>query len=127
MRDEIDRLFETPLTELARTSQLLSGWTPAFDVYEDKDNFVVVAYHPVTIARDTIGEANALFGALDALPDQILFCYPNADAAFNEILSLPFYPSLTMGEVDRVCDAIARCCAARRRGKPTLWRHEVVA
>jgi len=53
--------------------------------------------------------------------------YPNADAAFNEILSLPFYPSLTMGEVDRVCDAIARCCAARRRGKPTLWRHEGVA
>lgn len=41
LRDEIDRLFESPLSELTRTSQLLSGWTPALDVYEAKDNFVV--------------------------------------------------------------------------------------
>ena len=41
LRDEIDRLFEVPLTELARSSQLLSGWTPAFDVFEDKDNVYV--------------------------------------------------------------------------------------
>jgi HSP20 family protein len=40
LRDEIDRLFETPWTELARASQLLSGWTPALDLHEDKDNFV---------------------------------------------------------------------------------------
>jgi len=41
LRDEIDRLFDTPLTDLARTSQLLSGWTPALDVHEDKDNLFV--------------------------------------------------------------------------------------
>jgi HSP20 family protein len=41
IRDELDRLFESPLSELARTSQLLSGWTPALDLHEDKDNFVV--------------------------------------------------------------------------------------
>lgn len=41
LRDEIDRLFEGPLTGFARTSQLLSGWTPALDLHEDKDNFVV--------------------------------------------------------------------------------------
>lgn len=41
LRDEIDRLFETPLAELARNSQLLSGWTPAFDLCEDKDNLYV--------------------------------------------------------------------------------------
>jgi HSP20 family protein len=46
LRDEIDRLFETPLTELARTSQLLSGWTMALDVFEDKDNFFVKAELP---------------------------------------------------------------------------------
>ena len=40
----------------------------------------VVAYHPVTIARDTTGEADELFAALHELPVQILFCYPNADA-----------------------------------------------
>jgi HSP20 family protein len=41
LRDEIDRLFESPLAELARSSQLLSGWTPALDVSEDKDNVYV--------------------------------------------------------------------------------------
>ena len=41
LRDEIDRLFEAPLAELARTSQLLSGWTPALDLFEDKDNLFV--------------------------------------------------------------------------------------
>jgi HSP20 family protein len=43
LRDEIDRLFESPLTELTRTSHLLSGWTPALDVHEDKNNFTVIA------------------------------------------------------------------------------------
>lgn len=41
LRDEIDRLFDAPLAELARTSQILSGWTPALDLYEDKDNVYV--------------------------------------------------------------------------------------
>jgi HSP20 family protein len=46
LRDELDRLFEVPLTELARSSQLLSGWTPAFDVFEDKENVYVRAELP---------------------------------------------------------------------------------
>jgi len=46
LRDEIDRLFEEPLAALTRSSQLLSGWTPAFDVYEDKDNVYVRAELP---------------------------------------------------------------------------------
>ena len=46
LRDEIDRLFESPLSELTRTSQLLSGWTPALDVCEEKDNFVIKAELP---------------------------------------------------------------------------------
>lgn len=41
LRDEIDRLFEAPLAELARGSQLLSGWTPALDMFEDRDNVYV--------------------------------------------------------------------------------------
>lgn len=41
LRDEIDRLFEAPLAELTRTSRLLSGWTPALDLHEDKDQFVL--------------------------------------------------------------------------------------
>jgi HSP20 family protein len=46
LRDEIDRLFESPLAELTRTSNVLSGWTPALDVYEQKDHFIVKAELP---------------------------------------------------------------------------------
>src|SRR5882672_6487393 len=46
LRDEIDRLFEAPWNALGQTSQLLSGWTPAFDIFEDKDNLVVKAELP---------------------------------------------------------------------------------
>jgi UDP-hydrolysing UDP-N-acetyl-D-glucosamine 2-epimerase len=48
---------------------------------------IVVAYHPVTITRDTLEEADTLFAALAALPDQILFCYPNADAGSRELIA----------------------------------------
>jgi UDP-N-acetylglucosamine 2-epimerase (non-hydrolysing)/GDP/UDP-N,N'-diacetylbacillosamine 2-epimerase (hydrolysing) len=47
---------------------------------------VLVAYHPVTIARDTTQEADSLFAALRALDAQILFCYPNADAGSHALL-----------------------------------------
>ena len=46
LREEIDRLFDGTLAEFTQSSNLLSGWTPAFDVYEDKDNFTVVAELP---------------------------------------------------------------------------------
>jgi HSP20 family protein len=46
LRDEIDRIFESPLTELTRTAPLLSGWAPALDVYEQKDHFIVKAELP---------------------------------------------------------------------------------
>jgi len=45
-----------------------------------------VAYHPVTLARDTVREADALFEALENLPNQILFCYPNADAGSRNLI-----------------------------------------
>jgi UDP-hydrolysing UDP-N-acetyl-D-glucosamine 2-epimerase len=47
---------------------------------------VLVAYHPVTLARDTVREADSLFAALQTLPDQILFCYPNADAGSRNLI-----------------------------------------
>jgi UDP-hydrolysing UDP-N-acetyl-D-glucosamine 2-epimerase len=47
---------------------------------------LLAAYHPVTIARDTVREADSLFAALRALPDQILFCYPNADAGSRNLI-----------------------------------------
>jgi UDP-hydrolysing UDP-N-acetyl-D-glucosamine 2-epimerase len=47
---------------------------------------ILVAYHPVTIARDTLQEVEALFTALGNLREQILFCYPNADAGSRELI-----------------------------------------
>jgi HSP20 family protein len=45
-QDEIDRLFGAPLAALADASELWGGGTPALDVYEDKDNYVVKAELP---------------------------------------------------------------------------------
>ncbi|MDQ3130648.1 MAG: UDP-N-acetylglucosamine 2-epimerase [Acidobacteriota bacterium] len=47
---------------------------------------IVVAYHPVTLARDTVSEADAVFAALEKLPQQIIFCYPNADAGSHQLI-----------------------------------------
>ena len=47
---------------------------------------VVVAYHPVTIVRNTTQEADALFAALAQIDAQILFCYPNTDAGSYGLL-----------------------------------------
>jgi UDP-hydrolysing UDP-N-acetyl-D-glucosamine 2-epimerase len=47
----------------------------------------LVSYHPVTIARDTMREADELFSALADVPGQILFCYPNADAGSRALIA----------------------------------------
>jgi HSP20 family protein len=40
LRDEINRLFDTPFRGF-HESELFNGWTPALDVYEDKDHLMV--------------------------------------------------------------------------------------
>ena len=47
----------------------------------------MVAYHPTTILRDTIGEADALFAALARVEGQLFFCYPNADAGSRMLIA----------------------------------------
>jgi HSP20 family protein len=42
LQDELDRLFGAPFSGAARET----AWTPALDVYEDKENFVVKAELP---------------------------------------------------------------------------------
>lgn len=46
----------------------------------------LVIYHPLTIARDTLEEASAVFSALERINSQLLFCYPNADAGSRELI-----------------------------------------
>src|SRR6202042_1153972 len=47
---------------------------------------MIVAYHPVTIKHDTTYEAAALFAALSERSEQLLFCYPNADAGSRSLM-----------------------------------------
>jgi UDP-N-acetylglucosamine 2-epimerase (non-hydrolysing)/GDP/UDP-N,N'-diacetylbacillosamine 2-epimerase (hydrolysing) len=46
---------------------------------------IAVIYHPVTISRDTLYEADELFAALRDIPRPLLFINPNADAGSREL------------------------------------------
>ena len=46
VRDEINRLFDSTSGGFARGTELFNGWTPALDLYEDKDNLIVKAELP---------------------------------------------------------------------------------
>ncbi len=60
-------LFDRPTLE-ARLGILLTPPT------------ILAAWHPVTILKDTNAEADAFFAAVAAVPGQLAFVYPNADA-----------------------------------------------
>ena len=64
--------------------------------------YAIVAYHPVTMMRNTLLEADALFAALSNVPEQIMFCYPNADAGSRALI-----------------DRVRRFLSARKNGK--IW------
>ena len=48
---------------------------------------IVIAYHPVTLLEDTTSEADALFSALAAQAEHLIFCYPNADAGSRFLIT----------------------------------------
>lgn len=41
LREEINRLFEAPLSRLFSPTEFFRGWLPPLDMREDKDNFIV--------------------------------------------------------------------------------------
>jgi UDP-hydrolysing UDP-N-acetyl-D-glucosamine 2-epimerase len=47
---------------------------------------IVIANHPVTLADDTLSEAEELFAALRTVSGQLLFCYPNSDAGSRQLI-----------------------------------------
>jgi UDP-hydrolysing UDP-N-acetyl-D-glucosamine 2-epimerase len=69
---------------------------------------MLVAYHPVTLAQDTTEEAGELFAALDEIPGQILFCYPNADAGSRSLIerSKTFLAKRGHGQIFTNLDAL---------------------
>jgi UDP-hydrolysing UDP-N-acetyl-D-glucosamine 2-epimerase len=76
-----------PSLDHLRRSKLLTRDEIARELAVDLNRpTILVAYHPVTIARDTTREADALFAALDRVPEQLLFCFPNADTGSRELI-----------------------------------------
>lgn len=49
-------------------------------------NSVICIYHPVTMLQNTVGEADEVFAALQGLPQQLIFMFPNADAGSRELI-----------------------------------------
>ncbi len=49
---------------------------------------LVVALHPLTLARDTLVECEPVFAALARTDGQIVFCFPNADAGSRRLREL---------------------------------------
>ncbi|MBI4663086.1 MAG: Hsp20/alpha crystallin family protein [Verrucomicrobia bacterium] len=41
LRREIDRLFEAPLSDFSGDFEFFNAWSPALDLYEDRDNLIV--------------------------------------------------------------------------------------
>ncbi len=75
----LDHLRRSPLLNREQLQQHL-----AIDLSQPS---AIVTYHPTTIARDTTREADALFEALKAVSEQLLFCYPNADAGSRALIA----------------------------------------
>lgn len=46
LREDLDRFFDAPLTEWARSSASQGSWAPPLDFYEDKDGFVATTELP---------------------------------------------------------------------------------
>ena len=47
---------------------------------------VLCIYHPVTLLRNTLEEAEEVFAALGGLKRQVIFIYPNADTGCRELI-----------------------------------------
>jgi len=68
------------IDHLARSSLLDRGGVEAALGIKVASPATLVAWHPVTILRDTNAEADAFFSAMAQVPGQLVFVYPNADA-----------------------------------------------
>jgi len=108
-----------PSLDHLRRQKLLTREETATRLQLDLSNPpILVAIHPVTLARDTIQEADALFAALESVPDQILFCYPNADAGSRALIerTKSFLASRRRGQIFTNLDAVTYWSLLRQAG-----------
>lgn len=108
-----------PSLDHLRRQRLLSREEVAARLQLDLSNpLLLVAYHPVTLAQETLEEADALFAALESVPDQILFCYPNADAGSRALVERTklFLASRGQGRIFTNLDAVTYWSLLRQAG-----------
>lgn len=80
-------LVGSPSLDNLRLGELFTREELEADLKIDlNEKTVVVAYHPVTLRRDTTSEADHVFAALETISEQIVFCYPNSDAGSHRII-----------------------------------------
>jgi UDP-N-acetylglucosamine 2-epimerase (non-hydrolysing)/GDP/UDP-N,N'-diacetylbacillosamine 2-epimerase (hydrolysing) len=82
----VHRTGAPSLDHLKRSSLLRRGELERLIGIDLRRPTMVVTFHPLTIARDTTREADALIAALKVIPGQVLFCYPNADAGSRDLI-----------------------------------------
>jgi len=76
-----------PSLDHLRKSNLLSREEVAAKLnVQLEGSAMVIAYHPVTLAMDSLEEADELFAALGSVNSQLIFCYPNADAGSRALI-----------------------------------------
>ena len=76
-----------PSLDHLRRSKLLSREEVAAKLrVQLEGSAMVIAYHPVTLAMDTLQEADELFAALRSVNSQLILCYPNADAGSRALI-----------------------------------------
>ena len=76
-----------PSLDHLRKSNLLSREEVAAKLHVQLEgSAMVIAYHPVTLAMDSLEEADELFAALGSVNSQLIFCYPNADAGSRALI-----------------------------------------
>ena len=75
-----------PLDHLRRTALVSPAGVRTQLGLDPQRRIVLVAYHPVTLARDTLYEADALFAALAEVDGPVIFSHPNADAGGRNLV-----------------------------------------
>ena len=74
----LDHLRRSTIPDKAALEQTLG--------FEIADDLCVVAYHPVTLDADTTAESEPLFDAMIREPRQQVWCFPNADVGYSELV-----------------------------------------
>jgi len=99
-----------PSLDHLRKSNLLSREEVAAKLrMQLEGSAMVIAYHPVTLAMDTLEEADELFAALRGVDSQLIFCYPNADAGSRALIerTTAFLAKRANGKLFVNLDAVA--------------------